>query len=108
MGKTTHNTFCRFCHANCAMLADVEDGRVVAVRGDPDDPVFGGYTCIKGRQLVEAHYSPERLTSCQIRDEAGNFSPIATEATAARAEVIRSMTPVIVMVMRLSSMVLPL
>ena len=80
MGKTTHNTFCRFCHANCAMLADVEDGRVVAVRGDPDDPVFGGYTCIKGRQLVEAHYSPERLTSCQIRDEAGNFSPIATEA----------------------------
>ena len=80
MGKTTHRTFCRFCHANCAMVATVDDGRVTAVRGDADDPVFGGYTCIKGRQLAEAHNSPERLTSCQIRGNDGSFSPISTEA----------------------------
>ncbi len=80
MPATTHHTFCRFCHANCAMLATVEEGRVTSVRGDPDDPVFGGYTCVKGRQLVEAHYSPERLTSCQIRGADGVFQPIATEA----------------------------
>lgn len=76
----TRRTFCRFCHANCAMLADVADGQVVAVRGDPDDPVYGGYTCIKGRQLVEAHFSPERLRACQVRDAAGAFHPISTEA----------------------------
>jgi anaerobic selenocysteine-containing dehydrogenase len=80
MPATTHHTFCRFCHANCAMLAEVEDGRVTSVRGDPEDPVFGGYTCVKGRQLVEAHYSPERLTSCQVRDADGAYEPIATEA----------------------------
>ena len=76
---TTHSTFCRFCHANCAMLVDVEDGRATAVRGDPDDVMFGGYTCVKGRQLVEAHYSPERLTTCLVRDDAGAFQPAATE-----------------------------
>ena len=45
-------SFCRFCHANCAMLVTVDEGRVTKVQGDPDDPVFGGYTCIKGRQLA--------------------------------------------------------
>jgi anaerobic selenocysteine-containing dehydrogenase len=79
MAIGTHRTFCRFCHANCAMLADVEDGVVKAVRGDPDDPVFGGYTCIKGRQLAEAHNSPERLRACQIKGDDGQFASIATE-----------------------------
>lgn len=74
----TRRTFCRFCHANCAMLADVKDGRVLAVRGDPEDPVFGGYTCIKGRQLPEAHNSPERLRTCLVREGDG-FLPVSTE-----------------------------
>ncbi|WP_081097468.1 hypothetical protein [Erythrobacter donghaensis] len=46
MGVQTRKTFCRFCHANCAMEVDIVDGpngkRVVEVRGDPDDPAFGG------------------------------------------------------------------
>ena len=78
----THRTFCRFCHANCAMLADIDDsvpgGRVTAVRGDPEDPVFGGYTCIKGRQLADAHNAPERLRSSVVRRD-GAFEPIVTE-----------------------------
>lgn len=76
----TRRTFCRFCHANCAMLADVDGDRVVAVRGDPEDPVYGGYTCIKGRQLAEAHASPERLTACQIRQPDGSYAAVATNA----------------------------
>ncbi len=79
MAVETKRTFCRFCHANCAMLADVEDGRVVAVRGDPEDPVFSGYTCIKGRQLAEAHNTPERLRSSLVRGGEG-FSAIGSEA----------------------------
>lgn len=77
MPVETHRTFCRFCHANCAMLADTADGRIVAVRGDPDDPVFGGYTCIKGRQLAEAHSSPERLKSCLERQD-GAWLPLSS------------------------------
>jgi anaerobic selenocysteine-containing dehydrogenase len=69
----THRTFCRFCHANCAMLVDVEDGRVVEVRGDPDDPVYGGYTCMKGRELPDSHNAPHRLTRSLVRGPDGRF-----------------------------------
>ena len=50
-----------------AMLVTGDEGRVTKVQGDPDDPVFGGYTCIKGRQLAEAHNGPQRLTVSQKR-----------------------------------------
>jgi anaerobic selenocysteine-containing dehydrogenase len=72
-------TFCRFCHANCAMVATIEQGKVVRVAGDPDDPVFGGYTCIKGRQLPDAHHGPQRLVSSRRR-EGDHFVDIGTEA----------------------------
>jgi anaerobic selenocysteine-containing dehydrogenase len=49
------------------MEADVEDNRLVAVRPDTDNDMYGGYTCIKGRQLVEQMYQPQRLTSAQKR-----------------------------------------
>ncbi|MEL6877372.1 MAG: molybdopterin-dependent oxidoreductase [Pseudomonadota bacterium] len=73
MGVETHKTFCRFCHANCAMLVDIEDGKVAAVRGDPDDPEYGGYTCMKGRELPDSHNAEHRLVHSQVRDENGEF-----------------------------------
>jgi len=72
MAVETHRTFCRFCHANCAMLADVEDGKVVAVRGDPEDPVYGGYTCLKGRELPDSHNAAHRLIHSLVRRD-GEF-----------------------------------
>jgi anaerobic selenocysteine-containing dehydrogenase len=73
----TRRSFCRFCHANCAMLVDVEDGKVASVRGDPEDPMFGGYTCIKGRQLPDAHNLPDRITQSLVRGDDGAFAPAA-------------------------------
>ena len=89
MGIQTHKTFCRFCHANCAMLADVEDGKVIAVRGDPDDPVYGGYTCLKGRELPDSHNAAHRLTSSLVRRD-GEFveTPMA-EALAHVGETLK-------------------
>ena len=46
----TATTFCRVCHASCPMEVDIVDNRVRVVRGVHDDPLFGGYTCIKGRR----------------------------------------------------------
>lgn len=77
MTVDSHRSFCRFCHANCAMLVTVEDGKVASVRGDPDDPMFGGYTCIKGRQLPDAHNLPDRITQSLVRGEDGRFAPAA-------------------------------
>ncbi len=80
MSLTTHKTYCRICHAYCAMEADVDsDGRLVAVRGDTSDPVYGGYTCIKGRQMPDLTNHPERLRSSLKRTSSGDFEEIPTE-----------------------------
>ena len=65
----THKSFCRFCHAVCGIEVDVEDGRVVAVRGDREHVVSQGYLCVKGRELPAQHTHPARLRG------AGNGAP---------------------------------
>ncbi|MEP3422677.1 MAG: molybdopterin-dependent oxidoreductase [Erythrobacter sp.] len=77
MGVETRKTFCRFCHANCAMEVDVENGKVIEVRGDKDDPAFGGYTCLKGRELPDSHNAEHRLHHSLIRNDAGEFQETA-------------------------------
>ena len=93
MAVQTKKTFCRFCHANCAMLADVEDGKIVAVRGDPDDPEFGGYTCIKGRQLPDSHNAAHRLTYSLVRGADGAF--VETPMAVALAHVGETLKAII-------------
>jgi anaerobic selenocysteine-containing dehydrogenase len=80
MAAKTLRTFCRFCHASCAMLVDVEDDKVKAVRGDPDNLLFGGYTCVKGRQMPDMHNLPERIVRPLVRKD-GQF----VETTTAQA-----------------------
>ena len=76
---TTHKTFCRFCHAYCAIEVDVEDGKPIAVRGDTEDPVYGGYTCIKGHQLPEQYSTPKRVRLSLKKRADGDFDTIDTD-----------------------------
>jgi anaerobic selenocysteine-containing dehydrogenase len=71
-------SICRFCHANCGILVEVEDGRAVRVTGDRANPAYHGFTCAKGRQLPALHVHPERLLSSQKRVAPGRFAPIAS------------------------------
>ena len=57
----TRKSFCRFCHVFCGVEVDVEDDRVLAVRGDKDNAVSRGYTCPKGRAEVERIHHPDRV-----------------------------------------------
>jgi anaerobic selenocysteine-containing dehydrogenase len=76
----TKKTFCRVCHAACPMEIDVEDGkRIVAVRGDRTDPLFEGYTCIKGRQLADQFHSPSRIRSPLKRTISGTYEEARSE-----------------------------
>ena len=90
----TRKTFCRFCHANCAIEVDIEGERAVAVRGDVSDPLFGGYTCMKGRELPAQANHPERLRSSRRRLPDGSFVPIssgdALDEIAGRLAAIRT------------------
>ncbi len=76
MARKEIKTYCRFCHAYCPMVATVENNRLLSVAPDTDNPVYGGYTCIKGRQMVEQIYHPERLQQPQKRQPDGSFTPI--------------------------------
>ncbi len=88
----THPSICRFCHASCAILVDVEDGRAVKVRGDRENPIYHGYACPKGHALPEQHAHPDRLLHSQKRNAAGGHDAIphqqAIAEVAARVQAI--------------------
>ena len=83
----TRETFCRFCHAACPLHVDVESNStgartqevVVAVRGIMEDPLFEGYTCIKGRQLADQHHAPDRLRNPIQRSDDGSFVEVTSK-----------------------------
>jgi len=81
MGVATHRTFCRFCHAACPLEVDIDDevNRIVAVRGDRDDPLFEGYTCIKGRQMADQHHHPDRLRQPLRRSPDGRLEATTSQ-----------------------------
>lgn len=60
MRRTVH-TFCRVCEPSCALVADVEDDRLVALRPDRDHPVSRGFACHKGVGFDAIHHDPDRL-----------------------------------------------
>ncbi len=72
-------TYCRFCHAYCPMEATVEDNRLIAIEPDTSNEIYGGYTCIKGRQLAEQIYHPTRLQESQKRQPDGSFAAVSSE-----------------------------
>jgi anaerobic selenocysteine-containing dehydrogenase len=70
---------CRFCHSFCGVNVTLEGNRPVKVLGDIHNPMYHGYTCIKGRQLPEQHLHPERLLVPQ-KKTGRNHTPLAAEA----------------------------
>ena len=74
-----HKSLCRLCTAYCPILVTVEEGRATSIAGNPDAPLYGGYTCPKGRALPEQHYGPARLLRSRKRQPDGGFAEIASE-----------------------------
>ncbi len=72
-------TFCRICSGNCGVRITVEDGRMLDIRGDQDDPMTLGYACVKGLQGIAAHYAPDRILEPLKRQPDGSFAPIPIE-----------------------------
>lgn len=78
-GPVTHHSFCRACVNACPTLVDVEDGRLVRVTGDPDNEVFDGYSCVKGRMQPELHHHEDRLLRPLRREADGTFTEISID-----------------------------
>ncbi len=66
----TVRTMCPMnCHPTlCGMLADVRDGKLVAVKGDKDNPDSQGFLCVRGQASREVIDNPARLLHPLIRD----------------------------------------
>ena len=55
------------CPDMCSLIAQVENGRVVKIEGDPDQPFTAGFACAKVTRDVELVHSPERIQTPLIR-----------------------------------------
>jgi nitrate reductase NapA len=67
IGPVWKKTPCRLCGVGCGLLVGVQNGRAVAVKGDPDSPVSKGSACVKGYHSVQALYGRDRITRAMVR-----------------------------------------
>ncbi len=72
-------SMCRNCAATCPILVTVDNGKVLRVEGDRDAPLYGGYTCPKGRTIPQQHARPNRLLRSLKRLPDGRHVPISSE-----------------------------
>ena len=84
---TEVTAICRFCHATCGLVATLEDGRITKLIGDLDNPMYTGYSCIKGRNYHEFHASPDRILKPLRRNAQADFESVASGE--ALAEIVR-------------------
>jgi anaerobic selenocysteine-containing dehydrogenase len=57
----THYRNCHLCEAVCGLEIKVQNGRIVSVHGDNEDPLSRGYICPKGVAIKDMHDDPDRL-----------------------------------------------
>ena len=86
----THFRTCTLCEAMCGLALEVEDGRVVSIRGDAEDPFSRGHICPKGAALADVHADPDRLRQ-PLRRTAGGWQAVSwSEALDEAAERLRA------------------
>ncbi|MEO5727564.1 MAG: molybdopterin-dependent oxidoreductase, partial [Byssovorax sp.] len=68
MIHTVRTACTRDCPDACQIIATVEDGKILRIKGDPTHPVTRGFLCYRTDHYLERQqYSPERLTRPLIR-----------------------------------------
>lgn len=67
---------CRFCGTGCGVMVGVANGKVMAVKGDPESPVSQGTLCVKGYSLPFIQYGRDRLAVPLIRKKNGRYDKV--------------------------------
>jgi thiosulfate reductase / polysulfide reductase chain A len=73
-------TNCEMCFWRCGVLAEVADGKVVKLQGNPDHPLTKGRLCARGNAGTQLLYDPDRLKQPLLRTGArgeGKLKPIS-------------------------------
>jgi anaerobic selenocysteine-containing dehydrogenase len=67
MDQKKVNTLCFECHSRCGVIIDVEDNRMVGIKGDKSHPFSHGFLCPKAKFCNELIYHPDRITTPLVR-----------------------------------------
>jgi anaerobic selenocysteine-containing dehydrogenase len=81
--QTIRVTCAHDCPCMCSLIATVEDGRVLRVVGDPEQPFTAGFACAKVNRDAELVHSPERVKTPLRRNGpkgASRFVPVSWSA----------------------------
>ena len=84
-GLAWEKSVCRFCGVGCGVVVGTRDDQVIAVKGDPENPVNRGLLCAKGYANAYIMYGADRLHQPLLRmkdgrfDKAGEFTPVSWE-----------------------------
>ncbi|MDM8522427.1 nitrate reductase [Desulfococcaceae bacterium HSG8] len=68
---------CRFCGTGCGVMVGVKGGKVITVKGDPNNH-NQGFLCLKGALMPPIIYAKERVTEPLIRKD-GKLVPATWE-----------------------------
>lgn len=60
-------TICGYCGTGCGLVLEVQDNKIMKIRGDKEAPVNKGQTCVKGAFAYEYVHAKNRLSSPLIR-----------------------------------------
>jgi len=52
---------CYICEAVCGLQFEIENGQIIAIQGDKNDPLSQGYLCPKGVAIKDMYTDPDRL-----------------------------------------------
>ena len=66
-GAQEFTTACNFCSCGCGMVAQVKDGKLLNLEGDPDHVINEGSLCSKGAAMKATHESSQRLQKPRYR-----------------------------------------
>ncbi|MEP7099512.1 MAG: molybdopterin-dependent oxidoreductase, partial [Burkholderiales bacterium] len=73
-----HITYCRLCEAQCGLVAQVREGRIVKVEPDRAHVTSEGHLCVKGPGMRNVTYDPDRvLYPLRRTGAAGEFERVS-------------------------------
>ncbi|MGK0271454.1 MAG: assimilatory nitrate reductase catalytic subunit [Cocleimonas sp.] len=82
-------TTCPYCGVGCGVLASLDEGGVVSIKGDPDHPANYGRLCSKGAALGETVNLQDRLLYPEIKGQQVSWEQALSTVSGRFSEIVK-------------------